>query len=62
MYIWGGPGIHGFTSAMILGVLVGTYSSIAIASPTVLLIGKFWQKWEARNEAKAAAAKQAARK
>ncbi len=62
MYCFGGPGIHGFTSAMILGVLVGTYSSIAIASPTVLLIGKFWQKWDARNEAKAAAAKQAARK
>jgi len=62
MYIWGGPGIHGFTSAMILGVLVGTYSSIAIASPTVLLIGKLWQKWVARSEAKAAAAKQAGRK
>ncbi|MCK4850585.1 MAG: protein translocase subunit SecD, partial [Phycisphaerae bacterium] len=62
MYIWGGPGIHGFTSAMILGVLVGTYSSIAIASPTVLLIGRLWQKWVARSEAKAVAAKQVARK
>lgn len=62
MYIFGGPGIHGFTSAMILGVLVGTYSSIAIASPTVLLIGKYWQKWADRSEAKAVAAKQAARK
>ena len=58
MYIWGGPGIHGFTSAMLLGVVVGTYSSIAIASPTVLLIGKLWQTWTVRAEAKTAAARQ----
>ncbi|OXU14564.1 protein translocase subunit SecD [Sedimentisphaera salicampi] len=38
MYIWGGVGLRGFTFAMLLGVLAGTYSSIAIASP-VLLIG-----------------------
>jgi SecD/SecF fusion protein len=37
MYIWGGPGIHGFTYALLLGILVGTYSSIAIASPILLL-------------------------
>jgi SecD/SecF fusion protein len=38
MYIWGGPGIHGFTYCLLLGIVVGTYSSIAIASP-ILLIG-----------------------
>jgi SecD/SecF fusion protein len=38
MYIWGGAGIHGFTYALLLGILVGTYSSIAIASP-ILLVG-----------------------
>jgi len=38
MYVWGGPGIHGFTYALLLGILVGTYSSIAIASP-ILLFG-----------------------
>jgi SecD/SecF fusion protein len=38
MYIWGGPGIHGFTYALLLGIVVGTYSSIAIASP-ILLVG-----------------------
>ncbi|NIA07493.1 MAG: protein translocase subunit SecD [Actinobacteria bacterium] len=59
MYIWGGPGIHGFTSAMILGVIIGTYSSIAIASPSVLLIGRLWQKWSNRSQARASA-KQAA--
>lgn len=39
MYIVGGPGIHGFTFVLLVGILVGTYSSIAIASP-ILLIGR----------------------
>ena len=38
MYVFGGPGIHGFTFALLVGILVGTYSSIAIAAP-ILLIG-----------------------
>lgn len=38
LYILGGPGVHGFAFAMLIGVLVGTYSSIAIAAP-ILLIG-----------------------
>ena len=32
MYVFGGPGIHGFTFVLLFGILVGTYSSIAIAS------------------------------
>jgi SecD/SecF fusion protein len=40
MYIFGGPGLHGFTFALLVGILVGTYSSIAIASPILLLGGK----------------------
>jgi SecD/SecF fusion protein len=32
MYIFGGPGIHGFNFAMFVGILTGTYSSFAIAS------------------------------
>ncbi len=39
MYVYGGPGIHGFTFALLIGILVGTYSSIAIASP-ILLLGR----------------------
>ncbi|MFH1614752.1 MAG: protein translocase subunit SecD [Planctomycetota bacterium] len=39
MYIWGGAGLRGFTFAMLIGIVVGTYSSIAIAAP-ILLIGK----------------------
>ncbi len=37
MYIWGGSGLRGFTFAMLVGILIGTYSSIAIASPILLL-------------------------
>ncbi len=39
MYIFGGPGIHGFTFAMLVGIITGTYSSIAIASPILILGG-----------------------
>ena len=38
MYIFGGPGLRGFNFAIGLGIIVGTYSSIAIAAP-MLLIG-----------------------
>jgi len=39
LYIFGGEVIRGFTFAMIWGVLVGTYSSICVASPLLLLLG-----------------------
>ncbi len=35
----GGEVIRGFAAALFIGVLVGTYSSIFIASPTVLVLG-----------------------
>ncbi|MFT3787417.1 MAG: protein translocase subunit SecD [Tepidisphaeraceae bacterium] len=38
MYILGGEAIHGFTYALFVGFLAGTYSSIAVAAP-LLLIG-----------------------
>ncbi|MDF1686928.1 MAG: protein translocase subunit SecF [Parvibaculaceae bacterium] len=39
LYIFGGEVIRGFTFAMIWGVLVGTYSSIFIAAPLLLILG-----------------------
>ncbi len=39
MYVIGGDGIHAFTFAMLLGIIVGTYSSMVIAAP-LLLVGK----------------------
>jgi SecD/SecF fusion protein len=38
MYIFGGQGLRGFTFAIGFGVIIGTYSSIAIAAP-LLLVG-----------------------
>jgi SecD/SecF fusion protein len=37
MYIWGGSAIHGFTFILLIGIIIGTYSSIAIAAPILLL-------------------------
>jgi preprotein translocase subunit SecF len=39
LFFFGGEVIHDFALAMIMGVIVGTYSSIFIASPIVLLWG-----------------------
>ena len=39
LYILGGEVIRGFTFAMIWGVIVGTYSSIFIASPLLMMLG-----------------------
>jgi len=36
MYFLGGAGIHGFTFVLLIGILVGTYSSVAIAAPLLL--------------------------
>lgn len=41
MYAMGGGVIHDFFFAICLGVLIGTYSSIFVAAPTVMLFDKF---------------------
>jgi SecD/SecF fusion protein len=48
MYIWGGEGIHGFAFCLLIGIVVGTFSSIFIASPILL--------WLAQREQAARAA------
>ncbi len=40
LYFIGGPEIHGFAFVMMIGVIVGTYSSIFIASPILANWGK----------------------
>lgn len=40
MYIWGGEGIHGFAFCLLIGILVGTYSSIFVAAPILLWLSK----------------------
>ena len=39
LFFLGGEIIHGFAMALIFGVLIGTYSSIYIASPVTLALG-----------------------
>lgn len=35
LYLFGGAGIHAFAFALVIGVMVGTYSSIFVASPVL---------------------------
>lgn len=39
LFIFGGEIIHGFSIALIIGVLIGTYSSVFVASPVTLALG-----------------------
>ena len=39
LFIFGGKLIHGFSTALLLGVIIGTYSSIYIASASALALG-----------------------
>jgi len=39
LFVFGGEIIHYFALALIMGVVIGTYSSIYIASPVVLMLG-----------------------
>jgi preprotein translocase subunit SecF len=41
LFFFGGPVIHDFAFALIIGVVVGTYSSVFIAAPIVLV----WENW-----------------
>jgi len=36
MYVVGGAGVHAFSYALLVGVLFGTYSSVAVASPLLM--------------------------
>jgi preprotein translocase subunit SecF len=39
LLLFGGQTLHGFATAFLIGVLVGTYSSVYIASATALDLG-----------------------
>src|SRR5262249_7136780 len=40
LYLFGGEGVKLFAFVMVVGVIVGTYSSIYIASPLLLIFGE----------------------
>ena len=46
LFIWGGPVLHGFSFALVCGIIVGTYSSVFVASPIVL----FWHNYTDRRK------------
>jgi preprotein translocase subunit SecF len=45
LFFFGGPVIHDFTTALIVGLITGTYSTMYIASPVVL----FWERHISRR-------------
>jgi len=48
LFVLGGGVIHNFAFAMLIGVLVGTYSSIFVASPVLI----FWQEKRVKDKNK----------
>ena len=45
LFVLGGPVIHNFAFALIIGIIVGTYSSIYVAAPVLVL----WEEMRARR-------------
>jgi preprotein translocase subunit SecF len=45
LYIFGGQVLRGFSFALVVGIIIGTYSSIAVAAPMLVA----WQEWRARQ-------------
>jgi hypothetical protein len=45
LYLFGGEVLRGFSFALVIGILIGTYSSIAIAAPILVA----YQDWRAER-------------
>jgi preprotein translocase subunit SecF len=45
LYVFGGQVLRGFSFALVVGILIGTYSSIAVAAPMLVA----WQEWRAQR-------------
>jgi preprotein translocase subunit SecF len=43
LFVFGGEVLHGFSFALVIGILIGTYSSIAIAAP-ILVAYQDWRQ------------------
>lgn len=48
LYLFGGEVLHGFSFALVVGILIGTYSSIAVAAPMLVA----YQDWRAQRGAR----------
>lgn len=47
LFLFGGATIHNFVLALLIGIIAGTYSSIFIASPILIV----WHNWDMRRRA-----------
>jgi len=45
LFIWGGQVLRAFSFALVVGIVVGTYSSFGIAAPLVVL----WNRWRGQG-------------
>ncbi|MFZ1087456.1 MAG: protein translocase subunit SecF [Terracidiphilus sp.] len=45
LYVFGGQVLRGFSFALVVGIIIGTYSSIAVAAPMLVA----WQEWRAKQ-------------
>ncbi len=54
LYFFGGEGVHLFAFVMVIGVIVGTYSSIYIAAPLLLIFGEGQPKVDMKKKAELA--------
>ncbi len=50
LFVFGGEVLHNFSLALVIGILIGTYSSIAVAAPMLVA----WQQWRAKDTRAAA--------
>jgi preprotein translocase subunit SecF len=48
LYLFGGEVLRGFSFALVIGILIGTYSSIAVAAPMLVA----WQDWRASRSSR----------
>ncbi len=55
LYVFGGEVLRGFSLALVIGIMIGTYSSIAVAAPMLVA----YQDWRARRAGQAAAERMA---
>ena len=50
LYVFGGEVLRGFSLALVIGILIGTYSSIAVAAPMLVA----YQEWRGKKTGRAA--------
>jgi preprotein translocase subunit SecF len=50
LYLFGGEVLHGFSFALVVGIIIGTYSSIAVAAPMLVA----YTEWRSQNSGRGA--------